>query len=63
MKKTRLAVYSQRKPIPTGEVTYKDGMEIRWHEANLVLVGMVETWEQAKQLTAAPIVENVTEWH
>lgn len=58
-----LIVYRQAEPIGTGEsYTKRDeygGFAGRgeWCRANLVKVGEVQTWEEAKQLCCAPIVE------
>lgn len=59
-----LTVYKQATPIPTGERMYRsdnfgnrDATEHVWCKANLVKVGEVETWSEAKKLCAAPIVE------
>lgn len=59
-----LKVYRQDKPTPTGERFAKsDGGSDVWHRASLVEVGIVETWQQAKALCRAPIVEVVGKPH
>ena len=58
-----LIVYRQAEPIPTGEsFTKRDeyGQSFGRGEfcrANLVKVGEVQTWAEAKKLCAAPVVE------
>lgn len=58
-----LIVYRQAEPIPTGDTfTKRDeyGQPIGrgdWCRANLVKVGEVETWAEAKGLCVAPVCE------
>lgn len=58
-----LIVYRQAEPIPTGEsFTKRDEFgqmfgRGEFCRANLVKVGEVEIWAEAKKLTTAPIVE------
>lgn len=52
-----LIVYRQAEPIRTTEPMWQSN-EV-WHRAQLIKVGECETWEQAKGLCVAPIVELV----
>lgn len=51
-----LIVYRQDPPIQT-VVRNSRGEPVEVWGANLVKVGEVQTWEQAKALTPAPVVE------
>lgn len=55
-----LRVFKQGKPKNTGIPLPKPN-EGTWHEANLIEVGTVGTWEEAQRLTKHPIVEVVVE--
>lgn len=58
-----LIVYRQAEPLRTNEPLYRRDIFGKnedagwWHRANLVKVGEVETFEQAKTLCTAPVVE------
>lgn len=56
-------VFKQFDPIATNQSFRQvvDGKVIEgfWHRACLVEIGFARTWEEAKALTTAPIVEEV----
>lgn len=55
-----LRVFRQDKPKNTGIPLPKPHVGT-WHEPNLVEVGTCGTWDEAKAMTPAPIVEVVVE--
>lgn len=61
-----LRVFKQCAPIPTGQRFTRIGydgsvLSDEWHAANLREIGVVSSWEEAKKLTTAPIVESVAD--
>jgi hypothetical protein len=57
-------VFKQFEPTPTDQpfsIHLPNGGTLQgvWYSANLVQIGTVNSWEEAKQLTCAPIVEEI----
>jgi hypothetical protein len=57
-----MKVFKQLPPEPTGQTfTSRDSNGdvhyLEWHKARFQFMGNVKTWEEAKRLTPAPVVE------